>query len=203
MRRTSAVPAPSTYLYDTTQYASSGPSVQLRFADTGLQLIIMHASTQEVFKHCVPPQNTIDMFHPPYPPPPDLADDDDAAKLSEPSNARINITFRFYRPDFRAQSTPRCRCDIPCILRPDMKNRYEDMSTAHEGGNVPATANETDDAPGSAGSRKRSLVAKYWWTCYGGAQNDGQGCGYWKVMDVKAEGRGPFVGDVSTMYSSK
>ena len=36
---------------------------------------------------------------------------------------------------------------------------------------------------------------KYWWTCYAGAQNDGKGCSFWKVMDVKAEGRGPFVAD--------
>ncbi|KAI0748283.1 hypothetical protein C8Q80DRAFT_1171010 [Daedaleopsis nitida] len=159
-------------------------------------LIIMHAETQEVFKHCVPAQNTIDMFHPPLPPPPDLADVDELAKLSQPSNARINITFRFYRPDFRSQTTPRCRCDVPCILRPDMKNRYEDMPPAdkHDMNNT-----ENHEASNAGGVRKRDMVAKYWWTCYAGAQNDGQGCNFWKVMDVKAEGRGPFVGDVETM----
>lgn len=163
-----------------------------------IQLIIMHASTQEVFKHCVPPQNTIDIFRPPYPPPEDLAEPEELAKLSEASNARINITFRFYRPDYRAQTTPRCRCDVPCILRPDMKNRYEDLQASNR---------DDHDAEGNSssspekGSGRRSMVAKYWWTCYAGAQNDGQGCGFWKVMDVKAEGRGPFVGDIASMYT--
>ena len=151
----------------------------------------MHASTQEVFKHCVPAQNTIDMFHPPYPPPPDLVTEDEDGRLSDTSNARINITFRFYRPDYRAQTTPRCKCDVPCILRPDMKNRYEEPPGTGEG--------EDKSANGSS----RSLATKYWWTCYAGAQNDGKGCGFWKVMDIRAEGRGPFVGDVGTEAESK
>ena len=163
-----------------------------------LQLIIMHASTQEVFKHCVPAQNTIDMFHPPYPPPPDLAEPENLETLSDASNARINITFRFYRPDFRAQTTPRCRCDMPCILRPDMKNRYEDLPPS---GGLNNLKPEDDRNRSGERSVNRSMVAKYWWTCYAGARNDGQGCGLWKVMDVKAEGRGPFVGDVNSMYT--
>jgi len=115
-------------------------------------LTIMHASTQEKFKHSIPPQPAIDLFRPPYPPSP--------ASPIEPSNCRINITFRFYRPDFKPAYTPRCTCGVPTILRTDMKNRED----------------------------------RYWWTCYAGAQNEGKGCGFWKVMDVEAEGRGPFVG---------
>ena len=152
----------------------------------------MHASTQEVFKHCVPAQNTIDMFRPPLPPPADLADEEELAKLSEGSNARINITFRFYRPDFRSQLTPHCKCNVPCILRPDMKNRYE----------APPAGDASADSSDHDGWANRSLAARYWWTCYAGAQNDGHGCGYWKVMDVKAEGRGTFVGDISA-YTTK
>ena len=45
------------------------------------------------------------------------------------------------------------------------------------------------------GKPARNMVEKYWWTCYAGAQNEGKGCGFWKVMDAKAEGRGPFVYD--------
>ena len=26
---------------------------------------------------------------------------------------------------------------------------------------------------------------RYWWTCYAGAQNEGKGCKFWKVMDMK------------------
>ena len=151
----------------------------------------MHASTQEVFKHCVPAQNTIDMFHPPYPPPTELAEQDEDGRLADTSNARINITFRFYRPDYRAQTTPRCKCDVPCILRPDMKNRYEESPRTDE------------DVDKFASGTSRSLATKYWWTCYAGAQNDGKGCGFWKVMDIKAEGRGPFVGDLVTAAESK
>ncbi|KAI0810934.1 hypothetical protein BC629DRAFT_1259795, partial [Irpex lacteus] len=148
-------------------------------------LTIMHASCQERFKHSIPPQTVIEPFHPAFPRPSTLPssstssthpssstdslpeDFEHAGRTTPAYNARINITFRFYRPDFRPSSIPRCLCGVPCILRPDMKNRY------------------------------RSLVQKYWWTCYAGAQNDGKGCKMWKVMDVKAEGRGPFVGDLS------
>ena len=42
---------------------------------------------------------------------------------------------------------------------------------------------------------RREAVAKYWWTCHAGAQNEGKGCGMWQIMDAKAEGRGPFAGD--------
>lgn len=111
----------------------------------------MHAPCQEKFKHSVPPQPTIDIFKPQFPREPGAS--------IEPSNCRINITFRFYRPDFRPPSIPRCDCGVPTILRPDMKNTIN---------------GETD---------------QYWWTCYAGAQNEGKGCKFWKVMDIKKEGR--------------
>lgn len=111
------------------------------------------------------------------------------------SNARINITFRFYRPDFRAQTTPRCKCGVPCILRPDMKNRYPAPSSNAPNERAAGGSSVGGDNPSSStGDYRRDLVTKYWWTCYAGAQNDGKGCGLWKVMDAKAEGRGPFVG---------
>ena len=136
----------------------------------------MHASTQENFKHAVPPRRAIDAFH----------------ASTGRSVARINITYRFYRPDFLPHTTPKCHCNLPCILRPDMKNRYEALPAGD------ASADSSD----REGWANRSLAARYWWTCYAGAQNDGHGCGYWKVMDVKAEGRGPFVEDISA-YTTK
>ena len=96
----------------------------------------MHASTQERFKHSIPQQKAIDLFRPSLPPP--FPMDHDVA------NYRINITFRFYRvrtpqliaetvvpltftqPDFHPETTPRCRCNSPCILRADMKGRKEE-----------------------------------------------------------------------------
>jgi len=151
----------------------------------------MHASTQEMFKHSIPPQSAIDLFHPPFPSPIANYGTKDMGEHRPgdiSSNARINITFRFYRPDFRAQTTPRCKCGVPCILRADMKNRYTQR---------PPAANTRFAEDLGEGSSRKDIVAKYWWTCYAGAQNDGKGCGLWRVMDVVAEGRGPFVGPVS------
>lgn len=122
-------------------------------------LIIMHAATQESFKHSIPPQSVLDLHRPLHSHP------SRPSSSPEPTNCRINITFRFYRPDFNPKSTPRCKCGVPTILRADMKNR-------HDG--------KTD---------------RYWWTCYAGAQNEGKGCNFWKVMDMKAERRGPTFAD--------
>ncbi|KXN90534.1 hypothetical protein AN958_04206 [Leucoagaricus sp. SymC.cos] len=146
-------------------------------------LTIMHASCQERFKHSIPPQSAIDIFRTTItrssatiiPEDPvssaglrtsnSITEASTSTAAYPPSNCRINITFRFYRPDFRPQSIPRCDCGVPTVLRPDMKNR---------------TDGKTD---------------RYWWSCYAGAQNDGKGCKFWKVMDMKKEGRGPCVGD--------
>lgn len=137
----------------------------------------MHASCQEKFKHAIPPQSTIDIFRPTITSAATGTEASVSTSLGTsisgptaaypPSNCRINITFRFYRPDFRPQSIPRCDCGVPTILRPDMKNR---------------TDGETD---------------KYWWSCYAGAQNDGKGCKFWRILDMKKEGRGPCVGDLN------
>ncbi|KAI0245093.1 hypothetical protein BJV78DRAFT_1269053 [Lactifluus subvellereus] len=124
-------------------------------------LCIMHASAQERFKHSIPPRSTIDRFRPPYPPPPDLPE-----LTFDPGNCRINITFRFFRPDFHPDTIPRSRI----------------------GG----------DGEGSSSESSGERVTGYWWTCTAGDQNEGKGCGFWKVMDVKAEGRGPFVSDLSS-----
>ncbi|THH20378.1 hypothetical protein EW146_g972 [Bondarzewia mesenterica] len=138
-------------------------------------LIIMHASAQERFKHSIPPQTTLDRFRPAFPPPASIS-----SLTLDPTNCRINITFRFYRPDFHPDSLPKCRCGLPMALRPDMKKRQR------EGGD----GKDIEEARGEGEFR-------YWWTCTGGEQNEGKGCGFWKVMDVKAEGRGPFVMDLS------
>ncbi|KAF5358503.1 hypothetical protein D9756_001694 [Leucocoprinus leucothites] len=150
-------------------------------------LTIMHASCQEKFKHAVPPQSAIDIFRPTFmsssraaanteavssvSQEASISGETTAAAAYSPSNCRINITFRFYRPDFRPHSIPKCDCGVPTILRPDMKNR---------------TDGRTD---------------RYWWACYAGAQNDGKGCKFWKVMDMDKEGRGPCVGDYGSPRS--
>jgi hypothetical protein len=121
------------------------------------KLLIMHASAQENFKHAVPPQRVIDAFKVKH---------HEHGGDAKTHLSRINITFRFYRPDFAPRTIPRCNCGVPCILRPDMKGR-----------------------------NAQGLVTKFWWTCYAGAQNDGKGCALWKEMDCEAEGRGPMIGE--------
>lgn len=85
----------------------------------------MHPPCQEHYKHTVPPQRTVDLFRP-------------FGRSGPTHTERINITFRFYRPDFRPRDedseagtpkpahasdgpggTPRCFCGIPTILRAD------------------------------------------------------------------------------------
>ncbi|CAE6440119.1 hypothetical protein ACGC1H_004712 [Rhizoctonia solani] len=123
-------------------------------------LVIMHPPCQERFKHTVPSQQVIDVFRPSFPP------------NSEPSNVRINITFRFYRPDFKPSTTPRCACGDPCVLRADMKGKWREREK---------TSRDNEDI-------------KYFWQCYSGAQNEGKSCGHWSLMDIKKEGRGPVIG---------
>ncbi|PTB70622.1 hypothetical protein BBK36DRAFT_1108951 [Trichoderma citrinoviride] len=61
-------------------------------------LLVMHAEMQEEWKHSISPALSID----PHP-------------IS--GNKRINITYRDYRPEMHPSLTPRCHCNIPCVLR--------------------------------------------------------------------------------------
>ncbi|KAG9049686.1 hypothetical protein FS837_009450 [Tulasnella sp. UAMH 9824] len=129
-------------------------------------LIIMHGGCQEHFKHTIPiiPGTGIDAFKPAFP--------KDPSSPAATYNERINVTFRFYRPDFAPSTTPRCKCNIPMTLRAQQKAR------------------------GRLSVESGGAEMRYLWQCNGGAQNDGKGCGMTKVMDMKAEGRGPNLGDV-------
>ncbi|KLJ13573.1 hypothetical protein EMPG_11492 [Blastomyces silverae] len=61
-------------------------------------LLVMHAETQEEYKHSISPAQTIS----PHP----IA-----------GNKRINITYRWYRESLHPRHTPKCRCGMPCVLR--------------------------------------------------------------------------------------
>lgn len=61
-------------------------------------LLIMHAEMQEEWKHSIAPALAID----PHP----LA-----------GNKRFNITYRCYKDYLHPKYTPRCKCNVPCILR--------------------------------------------------------------------------------------
>ena len=61
-------------------------------------LLVMHAEMQEEWKHSIAPTATIE----PHP----IA-----------GNKRINITYRNYKASLHPKFTPRCKCDVPCVLR--------------------------------------------------------------------------------------
>ncbi|KAL1867437.1 hypothetical protein Plec18167_008710 [Paecilomyces lecythidis] len=67
-------------------------------------LLVMHAEMQEEWKHCIAPAQTIS----PHP-------------IS--GNRRINITYRWYRESLHPRYTPRCRCDVPAVLRCAQRKR--------------------------------------------------------------------------------
>ncbi|BCS26215.1 putative CUE domain protein [Aspergillus puulaauensis] len=73
-------------------------------------LLVMHAETQEEWKHSIAPAQTIS----PHP-------------LS--GNRRINITYRWYRDSLHPRNIPRCRCNahavLKCVQRKrDTRGRY-------------------------------------------------------------------------------
>ena len=61
-------------------------------------LLVMHAEMQEEWKHSISPSQAID----PHP----IA-----------GNKRINLTYRCYKENLNPHWTPKCRCNIPAVLR--------------------------------------------------------------------------------------
>ena len=61
-------------------------------------LLVMHAEMQEEWKHSIAPAQTIE----PHP----LA-----------QNKRINITYRHYKEYMHPKYTPKCKCNLPTVLR--------------------------------------------------------------------------------------
>ncbi|KAK3110850.1 hypothetical protein LTR53_014434 [Teratosphaeriaceae sp. CCFEE 6253] len=83
------------------------PAVDASAADTQGQiaihlphnsLLVMHAEMQEEWKHAVAPALAID----PHP-------------LT--GNKRLNVTYRCYMEYLHPKYTPRCKCDVPAVLR--------------------------------------------------------------------------------------
>ncbi|KIX99938.1 uncharacterized protein Z520_04576 [Fonsecaea multimorphosa CBS 102226] len=67
-------------------------------------LLVMHAEMQEEWKHSIAPALTVT----PHP---------------TAGNKRINITYRWYREEFRPKNTPKCKCGVPCVLKTVQKQR--------------------------------------------------------------------------------
>ncbi|WAQ88667.1 hypothetical protein PtA15_10A86 [Puccinia triticina] len=154
-------------------------------------LLVMHGGCQERYKHCIPPQPSLDVFKNPNQP-------------TDTRIERINITFRFYRPDFRpsrsipipnpsssdpsvipqesteVRVTPRCRCGIPAILRADQKGKV--------------AASRSSRRPDSSGQIAQPEF-QFFWHCQAGQQNAGKGCSFFQILNFQNERRGPCLGD--------
>ena len=62
----------------------------------------MHSNMQEEWKHSIHPTTTVTPHH--------IA-----------GTARINITYRYYRPTYAPKYTPACKCGVEGVLRCVMK----------------------------------------------------------------------------------
>jgi hypothetical protein len=67
-------------------------------------LLVMHAEMQEEWKHSIAPAQAID----PHP----IA-----------GKRRLNITYRHYKANLHPKFTPRCKCDVPAVLRVVQKKK--------------------------------------------------------------------------------
>ena len=168
-------------------------------------LCIMGAGTQERFKHSIPPARSIDIFK--------LKNRETGE--TETFVERINMTFRFYRPDFKPASTPVCACGIPCVLRADAKGKAA-AAVATSG---PASTISGGGAAGTTASSESQM--RFFWQCTAGAQSkwrsfwllhlcqrvrlndpaairlpdEGKSCNSFRFLDMEKEGRGPCLRD--------
>ncbi|WVQ78779.1 hypothetical protein IAT38_000870 [Cryptococcus sp. DSM 104549] len=169
-------------------------------------LCLMNGGCQERFKHTVPTQKALDQFRPGY----DLEERPIPSSEQKSYTSRINITFRFYRkgeqhvptsvddthlitgtPDFHPnpgtgplgprEGTPICKCGVPTVLRADQKAKARSR-LAPTKARIESDANVLDDD------------MLFFWQCQSPAQTgDDKGCGFFRILDMKKEGRGPCV----------
>ncbi|GMK56622.1 hypothetical protein CspeluHIS016_0304620 [Cutaneotrichosporon spelunceum] len=149
-------------------------------------LVLMTPGCQERYKHTIPPQRALDTFRigwdaegQPIPP-----------EEQTPYTTRINITFRFYREDFHPDpspdglrsGTPFCKCGFPTILRADQRGKARSALGVVRGSGTVSNGVVDDD-----------MV--YFWQCQTPMRSsDAKGCGFFKILDVRGEGRGPCWG---------
>ncbi|WVR03945.1 hypothetical protein IAU60_000944 [Kwoniella sp. DSM 27419] len=154
-------------------------------------LCLMNAGCQERFKHTVPPQKALDLFRP------NFGTDEKPIPLvlQKPSTSRINITFRFYRevprmgPSGPREGTPVCKCGIPTLLRADQKAKARSRLLPPSPSKLKSTKQAETD----------SVIIDdmlFFWQCQSpGQTGDLKGCGFFKILDMAKEGRGPCIGD--------
>lgn len=92
--------------------------------------------------------------------------------------------------------TPECKCGIPTLLRADQKAKARSRL-------VPSPTKKNDTRPDDEMSKsleKNKVVEDdmvFFWQCQSpGQTGEMKGCGFFKILDLKAEGRGPCVDDM-------
>ncbi|WWC68770.1 uncharacterized protein I206_102705 [Kwoniella pini CBS 10737] len=167
-------------------------------------LCLMNGGCQERFKHTVPPQKALDLYRPSF----DKAETPIPLCDQKTYTSRINITFRFYRDDFHPEptigpygpreGTPLCKCGIPTLLRADQKAKARTRLLPPS----PQKSSSTSADSAGAGLCKEKgddFVIDdmlYFWQCQSPAKTgDMKGCGFFKILDMKKEGRGPCLKD--------
>lgn len=162
----------------------------------------MHAGVQELFKHTIPEVKAVDTFRIWSGLELDLSKEEEEVLKERRWTERINMTFRFYRPDFAPLpstdsnsasnstistppsnyvGTPMCACKIPTQLRADAKHKVADRQKSSFSVGTSARKNLEE---------REEEEMLFFWTCNGGAQNQGKGCGYFELLDMEKEGRG-------------
>ncbi|WWC60158.1 uncharacterized protein I303_102722 [Kwoniella dejecticola CBS 10117] len=185
-------------------FASSSKPIRTYELNLGHNsLCLMNGGCQERFKHTVPPQKALDLFRPAF----DANEDPILLCDQKTYTSRINITFRFYRDDFHPdpaigpygprEGTPLCKCGIPTLLRADQKGKTRSKFLPPSP-KKPSSKDENEIGDAVAGSAFVDDDMMYFWQCQSPAKTgDMKGCGFFKILDMKKEGRGPCLRDPS------
>ncbi|WVQ94531.1 hypothetical protein IAU59_001610 [Kwoniella sp. CBS 9459] len=184
---------------DTTFATTSKPTRTYEVNLGHNSLCLMNAGCQERFKHTVPPQKALDLFRPAY----DQSEDAILLFKQKAYTSRINITFRTGPLGLR-EGTPTCRCGIPTLLRADQKAKARarlmppspsKVKVLKETGPPGTTADAAaEDIDKRSGLLDDDMM--FFWQCQSpGQTGDLKGCGFFRILDMKKEGRGPCIGD--------
>ncbi|BEJ13347.1 hypothetical protein CspHIS471_0305210 [Cutaneotrichosporon sp. HIS471] len=150
-------------------------------------LVLMTPGCQERYKHMIPPQRALDTFRISW----DAEGQPIPLDEQTAYTSRINITFRFYRQDFHPEpspdglrsGTPYCKCGFPTLLRADQRGKARSALGVIRGSGYVSNGVVDDD-----------MV--YFWQCQTPMRtSDMKGCGFFKILDMRGEGRGPCCGD--------
>ena len=166
--------------------------------------------------YSVPQQKALDLFRPAF----DKEERPIQPEEQKTFTSRINLTFRFYRDDFHPlptvgpygirEGTPTCKCGLPALLRADQKAKARSRlipSPTKSHVKTGKVMDRTDGTVASGQARRPETIQAgslmmeddmvFFWQCQcPGQTGDMKGCGFFRILDMKAEGRGPCIVDI-------